>query len=105
MINFGFSRIRILALLFVVLSLGLVGTFLVARDGSRLEPLPLAHGRPNPHARPAVKTTPAHETTIKEWSIGPPRVPCVGPRGLVLESEGNDDNPRENIIDIRKLAS
>ncbi|KAL2177449.1 uncharacterized protein P884DRAFT_243563 [Thermothelomyces heterothallicus CBS 202.75] len=100
MTNAGFSRIRILALLFIALSLGLVGTLLVTRDDARLEPLPLAHGRPDPNARPAIKTASPRETNIKEWSFAPPRVPCVGPRGLVLGSEENDDNLRESIIDI-----
>ncbi|KAH6635749.1 hypothetical protein F5144DRAFT_565340 [Chaetomium tenue] len=99
MINFGI-RTRILAVVLIALALGLVGTQFLVRDGTRLESLPAGHGRPNAGPRRSIKAAPSYETKIKEWRLAPPRVPCVGPRGLNLGLEENDDNPRENAIDI-----
>ena len=48
----------------------------------------------NPFTRPA----PDHQTEIKEWPSTPPRVACVGPRGLYLDQD-NDDSLRESAID------
>ena len=104
MINFGI-RTRILVFALVALALGLVGTQLLIRDEARLESLPAGHGRPNAGPRPNIETAPDRETEINQWSLAPPRRPCVGPRGLDLGQEENDDNPRENTIDIRKSTN
>lgn len=101
MINVG-PRVRVLAILLIALSLGLVVTRLVTRD-ARLEPLPAGYGRPNTKARPAIKTAPTSETKNRQWELAAPRVPCVGPRGLALGAKENDDNVVERIIDIRKF--
>lgn len=103
MINFGI-RTRILVFVLIALELGLVGIQFLIRDEACLESLPAGHGRPNAGPWPRIRTAPDRETEIKQWSLAPPRVSCVGPRGLDLGQEENDDNPRENAIDIRKSA-
>ncbi|KAK3295224.1 uncharacterized protein B0H64DRAFT_142450 [Chaetomium fimeti] len=100
MIGFGAARTRIFFFVLIALALGLVGTQFLIRDEARLESLPAGHGRPKAGPRPNINTAPDLETEIKQWSLAPPRVPCVGPRGLDLGQEDNDDNPLENAIDI-----
>jgi hypothetical protein len=95
------TRTRILVFVLVALALGLGGAHFFLRGEARLETLPANHGQPDPNLRPSIKTAPETETEIKPWPAAPPRTPCVGPRGLDLGPE-NDDNPREKAIDIRK---
>ena len=45
-----------------------------------------------------IRPAPDHETEIKQWPSTPPRVACVGPRGLDLNQD-NDDSLRESAID------
>ena len=45
-----------------------------------------------------IRPAPARETEIKQWPSTPPRVACVGPRGLDLDQD-NDDSLRESAID------
>ena len=109
------SRTRVLApVLAAAVSLVLGCLFIILYE-TGLESEPLVQEPPISYATNATNTTnstastfirpaPDHETEIKQWPSTPPRVACVGPRGLDLNQD-NDDSLRESAIDNLSKSS
>jgi hypothetical protein len=99
---------RTRALVFVLLALApllLVITHFRTRDEPRLEPLSTVAVPGDNGPKPSIKPAPDSATEIKQWALVPPRVPCLGPRGLDLTEE-NDDTLSESVIDnLRKFRN
>ncbi|KAK4140486.1 uncharacterized protein C8A04DRAFT_14913 [Dichotomopilus funicola] len=90
---------RIWVPVLIALLFGVVVTTLLLHD----EILPVDYGPPpntETGPKPNINRVPVRDTDLKQWGFSPPRVSCTGPRGLDLGPEDNDDNVRENTIDI-----
>jgi hypothetical protein len=98
---------RTRALVFVLLALALLllaSTHFRKRDEPRLEPLDSVAVPVDDGPEPSIRPAPDSATEIKQWILAPPRVPCLGPRGLDL-TEQNDDTLSESVVDnLRKFS-
>lgn len=96
-------RTRVLVSVLAALTL-VIGSLLLIFYEPRLESLPETHEPANDGPKPRIKTAPDSETRVKPWPSAPPRVTCVGPRGLELGQGPNDDDLHESVIENLGMA-